>query len=33
MEKGELAECHVSKNADFYSKRQVRLIVDYLDEP
>lgn len=28
-----LAECHVSKNADFYSKIQVRLIFDYLDEP
>lgn len=28
-----LAECHVNKNADFYSKRQVKLIVEYLDEP
>ena len=28
-----LAECHVSKNADFYSRKQVSLIVDYFDEP
>lgn len=28
-----LSECHVSKNADFYSRKQVSLIVDYFDEP
>lgn len=28
-----LARCHVSKNADFWSRKQVQLIVDYLDEP
>ena len=28
-----LAQCHVSKNADFYSRKQVSLIVEYFDEP
>lgn len=29
----ELSKCHVSKNADFYSRKQVSLIVEYFDEP
>jgi len=29
----ELGKCHVSKNADFYSRKQVSLIVNYFDEP
>ena len=28
-----LAQCHVSMNADFYSRKQVSLIVEYFDEP
>ncbi len=28
-----LQECHVAKCAKFYSRPQVQLIVDYLDEP
>jgi len=28
-----LAQCHVSKNADYYSRKQVSLIVEYFDEP
>ena len=28
-----LSLCHVSKNADFYSRKQVSLIVEYFDEP
>ena len=28
-----LAQCHVNKNADFFSRKQVSLIVDYFDEP
>ena len=28
-----LAQCHVSKNADFFSRKQVSLIVEYFDEP
>lgn len=28
-----LQDCHVSKFAKFYSRPQVQLIVDYLDEP
>ena len=27
-----LAQCHVSKNADFFSRKQVSLIVEYFDE-
>ena len=29
----ELGKCHVSKNADFFSRKQVHLIVNYFDEP
>lgn len=28
-----LSLCHVSKNGDFYSRKQVSLIVEYFDEP
>lgn len=28
-----LSLCHVSKNTDFYSRKQVSLIVEYFDEP
>lgn len=28
-----LSLCHVSKNATFYSRKQVSLILEYFDEP
>lgn len=28
-----LAQCHVSKNANYFSRKQVSLIVQYFDEP
>lgn len=28
-----LSLCNVSRNADFWSRKQVQLIVEYLDEP
>lgn len=28
-----LQKCHVSKFAKYYSRHQVELIIDYLDEP
>lgn len=28
-----LSECHVSKNAAYFSRKQVSLIVEYFDEP